>query len=229
MYRRKLRENFPIFFAFTVLQILTFVVEFPVYYLAAYRTYFCTFWVATALNLVFDFGVIREIFLDVFRPYHALKDFGASLFKWTAIVMALVSGVFISTHVYSDDLVGQSIQVLHRCVQGIQCGVVLFLLACCGHLGVSSRRQSFGIALGLGCFASTGLMAGALFFGGHISNNILNIVSMTAYNLGVLIWLAYSVLSRGELFSPEQRPASLRESSARCRELGIGQGFESIG
>ena len=37
--------------------------------------------------------IIYEIFLDVFRPYHTLKDLGSVLFKWAALVMSLVAFV----------------------------------------------------------------------------------------------------------------------------------------
>lgn len=227
IYRRKLHKDFPFFFAFVLLEILTFIVEFPVYHLFAYRVYFCTFWTSAALDLVFNFKTIHEIFLDVFRPYNALKDLGGALFKWAAIAMVLVSGAFISTHLNSDDPVGRSIMVLHRCVEGIQCGMVLFLLAFCGHLGVSWRRQSFGITLGLGCFAGTELIACALFSGGHISINVLNTVRMTAYSLAELIWLFYSVLNGGKFFSQGQRPGS--PESLPCGELCVGHGLESVG
>jgi hypothetical protein len=198
MFRRKLYREFPFFFAFVIAQIGIFMVEFPVYNLAEYHAYFVTFWVAMVINLVLDFKIIHEIFLDIFRPYHALKDLGTVLFKWAALIMILVSVVLISTSPIWSDPISRTFLLLQRCMRVVQCGLVLFLLAFCSHLNISWRRQSFGIALGFGLFAAGDLISYALYAGGHISRHVLNITTMSAWNAGALIWLAYSLLNRRE-------------------------------
>jgi len=139
------------------------------------------------------------VFTDIFRPYHALKDLGTALFKWAAVVMVLVSGVFITTSSAWSDPVGRDVLILQRCVEVIQCGMLLFLLAFCKPLGVSWRRQSFGIALGFGLSAGSELISYGLFFGGHVSNNVLSITTMMFYNIGICLWLFYSNLNRNEV------------------------------
>src|ERR1700686_5343157 len=109
MLRRKLHRDFPIFFWFAIIQIVAFAVEFPIYQMAAWRLYFCTFWVITALNLAVEFKIIHEVFADIVRPYHALKDLGTALFKWAALVMVLVSGLFIATDSAWSDPVGRDV------------------------------------------------------------------------------------------------------------------------
>jgi hypothetical protein len=202
MFRRKQHKEFPVFFGFAIVQIAIFCVEFPIYQLADYHAYFFTFWVASIINLILDFKILHEIFLDIFRPYHALKDLGTALFKWAALIMILVSAVLISTNPIWNDPVGRSVLLLQRCMRVIQCGLVLFLLAFCSHLSVSWRRQSFGLACGFGIFAATELIMTALFSGGHVSNEIMNIVEMAGYNFAVFVWLFYSVLNRRELSVP---------------------------
>jgi Tfp pilus assembly protein PilZ len=199
MLRRKLHKDFPVFFAFAIIQIVAFAIEFPVYKMAAFRIYFCTFWIIAAVNLALEFKIIHEVFLDIFRPYHALKDLGTALFKWAALVMVLVSGVFITTSNAWSDPVGRNVLILQRCVEVIQCGMLLFLLAFCKPLGVSWRRQSFGITLGFGMSAGCELISYGLFFGGHVSNDALNVATMTFYNVGILVWLFYSVVNRPEV------------------------------
>ncbi len=198
MRRRKLHKDFPVFFWFTVIQVIAFAIEFTVYKIAAYRIYFCTFWIVTALNLALEFKIIHEVFSDIFRPYHALKDLATALFKWAALVMVLVSGVFITTSSAWSDPVGRDVLILQRCVEVIQCGMLLFLLAFCKPLGISWRRPSFGIALGFGLSAGSELICFGLFFGGHISNDVLNITTMLCYNLGIFVWLFYASLNRSE-------------------------------
>jgi hypothetical protein len=202
MFRRRLHKEFPVFFAFVIAQVAIFLVEFPVYELAAYRVYFFTYWLETVVTLVFDFKIIHEIFVDIFRPYHALKDLGTALFKWAALIMVLVSAVLISTNPSLQDPVGRSILVLQRCVGVIQCGLVLFLLAFCKYLNVSWRRQSFGIAWGFGVFAATDLVTSALFSGTHVSAQFADLLRTSALDVSLCIWLAYSILNRRELVMP---------------------------
>ena len=202
MFRRRLHKDFPIFFAYVLSQIVIFAIEFPINQWAGYGTYFYTYWIAAAISLVFDFKIIHEIFVDIFRPYHALKDLGTALFKWAALVMLLVSVVLISTNPGWEDPLAQTILVVQRCVRVIQCGMVLFLLAFCKHLGVSWRRQSFGIALGFGLFGGMDLIASALYSGAHFAGAVLDIAKMTAYNASLLLWLLYTFLNRRDFRVP---------------------------
>ena len=199
MFRRKMHKEFPFFFAFTVAQIVIFMVEFPVYNLADSHAYFVTFWVAMVLNLILDFKIIHEIFLDIFRPYHALKDLGTVLFKWAALIMILVSLVLVSTTPLWNDPISSTVLLMQRCMRVVQCGLVLFLLAFCSHLNVSWRRLSFGVALGFGIIAAGDLISYALFAGGHISPSNVALTTMATYNLGAIVWLVYAVLNRREL------------------------------
>ena len=75
VFRRKLHKNFPTFLTFMIAQVAIFAVEFPVYRWGSRDAYFYVFWLANSLNLVLEFKIIHEIFLDIFRPYHG----GASL------------------------------------------------------------------------------------------------------------------------------------------------------
>src|SRR5437667_5330349 len=128
MFRRRLHKDFPIFFAFTIVQIGVVAVEIPVYLWGGRAAYFGIYWFATAVNLVFEFKIIHEVFQNAFRPYHALQDLGSALFKWAALIMVLVSAVLISISPSWNDPVVKTIMVTHRCVRVVQCGLVLFLL-----------------------------------------------------------------------------------------------------
>ena len=202
MFRRKLHKKFPVFFTFALTQIAIFAVQFPVYQWASRDVYFYAFWIPMSLNLVIEFKIIHEVFLDIFRPYHALKDLGTALFKWAALIMILGSVVMISISPGWDDPVIKTVLIAHRCVRVIQCGMVLFLLAFSTPLGFSWKRQSFGIAIGFGILAAMELLTNALYSGTHISANLFNALDMIAYNAGVSIWLLYSWLNSREYRVP---------------------------
>lgn len=193
IWRRKLYRTFPVFFAYLVSQVVTFLTLFPIFQWGTYEYYFYGFWILQAVTLAVGFKVIHEIFLDVFRPYHALKDLGSVLFKWAALVMLLVACVIAAASPAGQEgpLV-QAVLTVQRCIRVIQCGLILFLLVFSKYLGVSWRQHSFGIALGFGGFASVELTMIALNTSGHASEMAVSMFSMAAYNLAIVTWLAYA-------------------------------------
>ncbi len=192
MLRRRLHKTFPTFFTYIVAQILIFAVIFPAHLRHNYWVYFYLYWASAALSSVLGFMVIHEVFLDVFRPYHTLRDLGSVLFKWTGLVMLLVAGVVSISSSDSDILPWMhAILVAQRCVRLVQCGLVFFLLAFAGYLGVSRRQKSFGIALGFGVFAVCELAAVASFVGNHLNPLAMNLINKAAYDLALLVWFGY--------------------------------------
>jgi len=194
--RRKLHRSFSAFLVYNIAQIVMFAIQFPIHRWGSTRLYYDVYWLAAALNVLLEFRIIHEIFVDIFRPYPALKDLGTALFKWAAVVMVLVSVVMVSVNPDWNDSVTLTIIVVQRCIRIVQCGLVVFLLAFCKHLKVSWRRQSFGIALGFGVFAATELLTYALFSGWRVHGTMANVTSLAGYNLGMLTWLGYSLFDQ---------------------------------
>lgn len=194
MYWRKLHRAFPVFFAYLVSQIMIFSVLFPMYRSGNYALFFYTYWICASTSLAIGFKVIHEIFQDVFRPYHTLKDLGSVMFKWAALVMLLV-GLVVAAGSTSDlSPFVQAVMTVQRCVRVIQCGLILFLLVFSRYLGVSWRQTSFGIALGFGSFAAVELTMATLHASGHASQTVLNFAIMVAYNFAILVWLTYGLV-----------------------------------
>jgi hypothetical protein len=192
MFRRRQHREFKFFFAYVVAQILAFVVVFPAYRYHSPFVFYLS-WFSIAVSVVLGFKVIHEAFLDVFRPFHTLRDLGTVLFKWAGLVMLLVAGV-VSVSTNASDTVPwvQAIMTAQRCVRIIQVGMVLFLLSFARYLGVSRRQHSFGIALGFGSFAVVELALIASWAGEHLSNLSMSLINMSAYNATLLIWLGYT-------------------------------------
>jgi hypothetical protein len=196
MVWRKQLSKFPFFFVYLISQILNFLVLYPVNRFASHSTFFDVYWTFAAISVAIGFKVIHEIFLDIFRPYHTLKDLGTVLFKWAALVMLLVALVIAaaspSGQIPADV---QAILISQRCVRVIQCGLTLFLLLFSQYLGVSWRQQSFGIALGFGGFASMELIGVALRSGGQISSDVyLALLNTAAYSFTLLVWIVYAAI-----------------------------------
>jgi hypothetical protein len=193
MLRRDLHRKFPFFFGYILTQILTFAVVFPAYWNRQhYALSFYSYWIGAGISVAFGFGVIHEVFVDVFRAFHTLRDLGTVLFKWAGLVMLLVSGVVsVSTNASNVAPWMQAILTGQRCVRIIQVGMVLFLLFFAHYVGVSRRQRSFGIALGFGSFAFVELVLVASWVGHHLGNPWLSMVNMCAYDATLLVWVGY--------------------------------------
>jgi len=192
MFSRGLHRKFKFFFGYILVQLVTFSVVFPAYW-HSYSAAFYLYWVCDALSVAFGFAVIHEIFVDVFRAFHTLRDLGTVLFKWAGLVMLLVAGV-VSVSTNSSQVAPwmQAIITSQRCVRMIQVGMVLFLLFFAHYVGVSRRQHSFGIALGFGAFAVIELVLISSWIGKHLGDSmVLGVLNMTAYNGTLMVWLGY--------------------------------------
>lgn len=193
LWRRKLHKQFPVFFWFLVAQVANFTVIFPLWRTGNYKWYFWPFWIGEAVNAVLGFKVIHEIFLNVFRPYHTLKDLGTLLFRWAGVVMLLVSVVVAFSNSFDQSPLVHAVTTLQRSVRIVQLGLILFMLLFSRFLGVSRKQISFGISLGFGLFAGVELLLMALNSGGFVKQALLNVVNMGMYLLAVAVWLGYAL------------------------------------
>lgn len=195
MLKRKLHRVFPVFFTYLVSQMVTFSILFPLYERGYEVAFFYAYWICAAISLTIGFKVIHEVFLDVFRPYHTLKDLGSVLFKWAALVMILVAFVVAAESTASAfGALGQAVITVQRCVRVVQCGLILFLLVFSRYLGVTWKQQSFGIALGFGGFAGIELAMATLNVSGRLDHGTKDLGIMISYNCAILVWLAYAFM-----------------------------------
>jgi hypothetical protein len=214
LYHRKLHKEYPAFFTYVLAEILIFCVQFPIYKYGGALAYFDAYWIAAALDLFLAFRIIHEIFLDAFKPYHALKDLGNVLFRWAALTMVLLSAVLISLSSTLQDPMVASILTIQRCVRVVQCGLVIFLLVFSGTMGINWRRLSFGVALAFGVISSGELLSNGLFSGQRMHQYLWQICTLAAYELGMLICLVYSVVSRRRDMVPVLVPQRWDEALA---------------
>jgi hypothetical protein len=212
MYRRGLHREYPYFFNYTILQVLSEPILFIVQR-HSYPMYYWGFYFSSALSALISFAVLQEIFHDAFRPYEALRDLSVILFRWSALVVLLVGVMWAITAAHSSqvDAITNGILLVQRSVRLMQCGLVFFLLLFSEYLGISRRHVLFGIALGFGIFASVNMLyAAAVAHGTFVHVSVLRQINSAAYVFSVLIWLGYSSLA------PVRSSAAL--ASARSKD-----------
>jgi hypothetical protein len=206
MYRRRLHREFPFFFNYVLFQVIAFAVEFP---LRTWTNFYYVYWTISALSIIVSFAVLQEIFKDAFRPYEALRDLSVILFRWCALVVLLVAGMWAITSWRANqiDNITNGIYLVERSVRMMQCGLVFFMLLFSEYLGISRRNVLFGISVGFGFFAAINmLVVTAVTHQTAVSKANLSRINSTAYLISALLWLAYTALPARER-SAAKRPA----------------------
>jgi len=193
MYRRRIHDHYPAFFYYIVLQVLSD----PFLTLARERwpyTYYYGYWTTECLSVALSLFVLQEVFRDAFRPFEALRDLSAILFRWAALVLLLVAGMSAVTTSNSGhiDAITSTIYMVDRNVQIMLCGLVFFLLMFSEYLGISRRHVMFGVAIGFGFFSSVHmLVTTAMTHKTVLHRSTLSAINSGAYVIACLIWLAY--------------------------------------
>ncbi len=197
MLRRGLFRQFKFFFAYIITQLATFAVLFPAFFWRTPSALFYVYWGCNAISVTCGFLVIHEVFVDMFKFFHTLRDLGSVLFKWAGLVMLLVAAV-VSVSANSPHMSPwiQAIITSQRCVRIIQVGMVMFLLFFAQYVGVSRKQHSFGIALGFGSFAVIELILICSWVGNHVGDPWMSIINMTTYNASLTLWLSYVAVKR---------------------------------
>lgn len=195
MYRRGLHRDYPFFFNYMLLP----VISEPILFLlmkGSYNYYYYAYYVNLGLSILLSFAVLQEIFKDAFRPYEALRDLGVILFRWSALVVFLVGVMWAinAAHKPENGALQDAFLLADRALRLMQCGLVFFLLLFSEYLGIPHRSFLFGIALGFGLFAAINMlvMTGASHHG-ILRNATLSRINSVAYLLTVMIWFGYTL------------------------------------
>jgi hypothetical protein len=198
MYHRRLHRDFPFFFNYAIFQVVTFAVEFPLH---NWTNYYYVYWMCSALSLIVTFAVFQEIFKDAFRPYEALRELSVILFRWCALVVLLVAGMWAITSWRANqmDNITNGIYLVDRSIRMMQCGLVFFMLLFSEYLGISRRNVVFGVSFGFGFFAAINMLVmTALSHQTVIGKTNLNRINSAAYLVSAMVWLAYTALPAKE-------------------------------
>jgi hypothetical protein len=200
--KRRLYREFPCFLAFVAYQIAQFMVLFTLYWFAlrsvagvTANTYAYAWCATLPFDIALRFGVIDEVCKDLFRESQSLKVAARRLLLCVTGFLLGV-GVLLAVYAPGDMSVRWVAGVLdvNRGAAMVQSGLLLSLLLFSRFLGVTWRRQSFGIALGLAVLTSANFAIYALRaeFTGTAAAIFLNLLLVGTDFASVSIWIAYS-------------------------------------
>lgn len=209
MLKRKLRTNFPFFFGYTaycIIQLFAVILAIRL----PYQYFFYAYYTLTAVNLLFGFAIMYEVFINILKPYSAVIDLGKMLFCWAGIFLLLV-GVLTAfvTAGSQPSKVTAAILIVQRSIQLMQCGLLLLLLLFETRLGLSWRSHSMSIGLGLGSFSAMALIL--CYVQNHLPPGQASLVPM----ISTVSSIAVSAFWGVSLLLPEPQRKNVLDSPSR--------------
>ena len=155
--------------------------------------FFYSYWIGETIGIVLGFAVVYEVFKHLFSVHGALLKLASVIFRFAAAGLLCVGLVviFVQTPVGIGNI-GKGILVVEQATRIIEVGLLMFLFGCSSAFGLHWKQSEFGIALGLGLFATVELTAVTLRAQvGAQAWDVLNIVRILAFNVSLLIWVGY--------------------------------------
>ena len=211
MWTRRLHIKFPVFVVYVWYEIAEFIVLFAISETGLHQQvwYFRFFLITLAISTALRFGVIQEIFNNMFQEQGKLDSLARVSLRWTTgflLLGAVLIPIFASGQT-SNNLIAD-LAWLGRGIAIIQCGLVLFLLVFSRLYGLSVQSYMFGIALGFGILSSVELANWAMRAGGvpESTARALNLLTTGGYHIAVLIWLGYLIAPVRAIVQPRELP-----------------------
>jgi len=208
MVRRRLVREFPVFFVYTVSQIVAQGTLFILDHLPAVSgdQYWEVHWAASLIQIGLRFGVIREIMVYVFRDYHGLGQLTRIVFRSAVVILLFLATAAVAYAPQAGGfLILSRVHVLDLFVDVIQAGLWLVVVALSFHFGLTWRNFPYGIAFGMGIFLTVDVAIEAIrLWTGFVAGYAFDVVSMATYHCCVIVWLVY-------LLAPETARRTLKD------------------
>jgi hypothetical protein len=214
IFKRKLHREFPVFFAYTIYQVLGNAVLFTLDHWSVISAdiFRLAVNIDGAISIALRFVVIYEIFVIVFRPYETLKRLASVIVHFTLLallIVALVVAAYGPVAAYASRLISLYI-AMGRAAAIVQCGLLLLLFAFSTYFGISWRSFVFGVASALGFYLTVQLGFSAL--SSHIYVPHADLLEMLAYHLSVVGWLFYAWAPQPDQLAVKSIPQHQLES-----------------
>jgi hypothetical protein len=192
VWTRRLYRDYPLFSAYIAGQLVRFLALFYCYRLGVRETYRHVYLYAEVVDAVLKFGVICELFSQVFRPYERIRSLVSSILRWASLILLLVAILIAASGAgFDSDTFLAGFFAMERSVEIVQGGLLFLLFVLAASLGLQLKHYTLGIALGFAVVTSVNLVAytlGAQL--GASSHHVLSLISSAGYNCAVLAWTA---------------------------------------
>jgi hypothetical protein len=171
--------------------------------------YFYAYWICEGVGVILGFAVVYEVFGKLLMPYPALRRLALSIFQWSTMVLVLMGCVVLYAQSAAEqNKFAAAIMVVEEATRIIEVGLLMFLFLFSTAFGLHWRQCVFGMALGLGIFATVELVGITMrnYWGAGL-NSSFSVVRALAFNISLMVWAGY-LLAR-------EKEASLVEAAHR--------------
>lgn len=208
MLWRKLYRKYPAFLVFISSQLIRFVLLYSAYQAGNKVLYRREFLALELVDAVLSFAVIYELFDTTFRAYDGMRQMGWLLLRWASVVLVgLALVVALSQQGADRDPFMEGLFALEMGISVVRGGLLFLLFVLHAGLGLRWSRHAFGIAVGFGALTCVALAAFTLrHYYGPDANTFLSLTTSLAYDLAVIVWLAFLLLPEAVRVAP-RRPA----------------------
>lgn len=193
---RKIWIRFPLFAAYVLINLgvsgLLYLIHAGH---ASQRVYFYCYWITQAITLLLGLATVFEIFATLLVSYPGLKKLALIVCRYTVLVLGIFGALVIIFHHPGETTRNAPLFILEVAVRIGEVGLVILLFVFAGIFGLPWRRSAFGIALGIGMYASVQLAAVAWqSYAGSRALNIPALASMLGFDLSLLVWMGSLLL-----------------------------------
>jgi hypothetical protein len=201
MYRRKQHKTYAIFWTYLIFQ-FTRESGVGIALHTSYKTYFYTYWTASACSVIFSLLLLRSVFLTVLEGYSPLTRLRR--FGYEAMLLAVWSlALFLTFHCDNGHSIRQIIFDSEQAASFTAVGMFVFVVGSSFLLGIRWSSAICGIALGVGLLGTVDLFVYAAQSHGHLLSNVAaSWIETIAYICAVTIYAFYFVPRREEIHVP---------------------------
>jgi hypothetical protein len=192
VWRKRYRE-FPLFFWYLIVTLLTGQIRFNAQYGSA-STYFYTYWTSDLATTIFSFLAVYELFTRLFprfqkvRLYRYLFPVAAS-----AIIIAAWLTALEAPHKRAAFLIEA------RVLSFILVAILAFVAALMLMMGRKWTRYDFGVAFGFALINATFLITMASRVQSHYRATSLDQFTVIGFDAGCVVWLLAFLGSPGKV------------------------------
>jgi multidrug transporter EmrE-like cation transporter len=197
LWRRDLRKQCPVFFAYAILAALGQLTIYAADVVPAIGpvAWWRIFWVALLLEGIVKFALVGEILAQALNSYSAVAGLAKALVRGVGVALILVAAL-VAAFAPQDGRFGiiSGSHFLQQTIYLIVTGLLVFVFAFTAYFRFQLSRAVFGIALGLTVSSCVHLATWAIAANAGLPNSkrvILDFLNMMTYHAVVLMWFYY--------------------------------------
>lgn len=201
-WTKKLQRRFPAMNAYLMLRVgtmpvlllLLFGQERHWFHDFGFIGYFFAYWAVYIASAIALFFVTLEVFRTALQAFPGLLKFGLVIFRWAAVVSAIVSVASVSYSHRGILIIPDMAGGLMRSVSILELCLLAFLCLSMSALRMSVRDLPFGLALGFGLLSTNDFLVGTLISRYTSLISPLQFTSESLTLVSLAIWTAYVAL-----------------------------------